>query len=941
MPKQTPVRGSRVLIRDAEWRVRRVDSASYGGNALTCVGLSELVKDETAIFLEELEDIEIVDPAETQFVQDDSSNYRKSFLYLESLLKQTPPTDSDIYIGHKAAMDPLNFQLTPALRALKQHRQRIFIADAVGLGKTLEAGILVSELIKRGRGKRILCLTMKSMLTQFQKELWTRFTIPLVRLDSAGIQRIRKKIPANHNPFYYYDKSIISIDTLKHDNQYRTYIENCEWDIIIIDEAHNVAHRGSTKSQRFQLANLLADKSDTMIMLSATPHDGRPESFASLMKMLNSISIANEHNYDKDDIKGQFIRRYKKDIESQVQQKFKERDIHKVHVKSSQPEEKVFEKLAGLKFGQLDMQRSAGHLFRTTLEKALLSSPQACLETIQNRIKRSKEDDKLGYDLSILQDFADTLEKVDIENFSKYQKLLELLKYDMRFNWNPDQPDDRVVIFTERIRTMKFLKNQLQKDLDISQESIIELHGSMSDMEQQEVVEKFGNKQSPYRLLVASDVASEGINLHYQCNKLIHFDIPWSLMVFQQRNGRIDRYGQTRKPQIYYLMQESETSKIKADKRILELLIDKDQYAQKNIGDSSVFMDEYDIYAEESKTAQGIEEELDQEEFETKYLKNDQDLLDQLMGSSDDHSHETDIPDNSISEMPSLFSSDFQFVESCLQSLPDHLTRQYNIDEDENLITWTLPEELREFYQNLPDEIKPKNWEINLTNQTGKIQREIERSREDEETWPALDYLWELHPVVRWLVDKSLNQFGRKEAPVIELQQGLSPGEKIIVCSGTYPNRQGQPIFHRWCGIPFSRDNGIGELLNFENLVGRLKLNSRKIPNPNNQINTEELQDLLEPALDNALEWLDEQRSEFEDVLDKKLQNHLDELNKYRDRQLKQLSIRFEKDSYLDKKEKEYNKMMDEYIEYVEKTLIINKEPHIQVVAGFVGQNHN
>ena len=295
--------GARILVRDAEWLVRRVDRTSTGGQSLSVVGISELVKNKEAIFLTEVErTVEILDPVDTKLVQDKSSSYQASLLYMESLLRRTAPTDENLYIGHKAAMDLVPYQLDPTIQALQQPRQRILIADAVGLGKTLEAGILLSELIRRGRAKRILVVTIKSMMTQFQKEMWSRFTIPLTRLDSIGIQRIRSRIPTSHNPFYYYDKAIISIDTLKQDAEYRTYLENAYWDVIVVDEAQNVAERGDSASMRAKLAKLLARKSDTLIMLSATPHDGKARSFASLMNMLDPTAIANPDDYGPEDM---------------------------------------------------------------------------------------------------------------------------------------------------------------------------------------------------------------------------------------------------------------------------------------------------------------------------------------------------------------------------------------------------------------------------------------------------------------------------------------------------------------------------------------------------------------------------------------------------------------------------------------------------------------
>ena len=159
---QTIAPGARVVVRDAEWVVRRVDRSSDGGLQLTCDGVSELVRSQEGVFLTAIDtDIELLDPAMTKLVRDKSPGFSASRLYIESQLRQAVPSDEHLHVGHLAAMDSIPYQLDPAKQALRQPRQRILIADAVGLGKTLEAGILVSELIARGRGRRILVLAVK------------------------------------------------------------------------------------------------------------------------------------------------------------------------------------------------------------------------------------------------------------------------------------------------------------------------------------------------------------------------------------------------------------------------------------------------------------------------------------------------------------------------------------------------------------------------------------------------------------------------------------------------------------------------------------------------------------------------------------------------------------------------------------------------------------
>ena len=353
------------------------------------------------------------------------------------------PPGNDLWIGHRAAIDDLPYQLDPALLALEQPRQRILIADAVGLGKTIEMGILLSELINRGKGKRILVVTTKSMMAQFQKELWSRFTIPLVRLDSVGLERVRSRIPTNANPFHHYDKAIISIDTLKQNAEFRVWADKSYWDVIVIDEAHNVAFRGSTLSLRAKLADLLSRRSDTLIMASATPHDGKAASFASLMNMLNPTAIANPDDYGPEDIKGLFLRRYKKDVQEQMAGSFLERQVSKHAVPASPEEEAVYDRLADARFLSFDQTRRTGQLlFKTVLEKSLFSSPAACLETVRQRLRKIDKEKgaEAEKDRVTLGGIAEALERIAPDKFAKYQRLVEILKPGGYMHWDPAKP---------------------------------------------------------------------------------------------------------------------------------------------------------------------------------------------------------------------------------------------------------------------------------------------------------------------------------------------------------------------------------------------------------------------------------------------------------------------------------------------------------------------
>lgn len=938
--------GMRAVIRDEEWLIKRIETNSLGHQVLHCVGVTPLVKDRDAIFLTDLEQIQIVDPASIQLIADSSPFFKRSLLYLESQWRQQLPTDTNLHIGHKAAMDPMPYQLDPAKLSLQRPRQRILIADTVGLGKTLEAGILMSELIARGKGKRILVVTVKSMMTQFQKEMWNRFTIPLVRLDSNRIQKIRASLPSNYNPFFYYDKTIVSIDTLKRDVEYRTHLEKAYWDIIVIDEAHNVAERGDHQAQRSRLAKLLANRSDTMIMLSATPHDGRAKSFASLMNMLDPTAIADPENYTPEDIKGLCIRRFKNDVKDQVNGSFLERQVTLEHCHASAQEEHAFDLLAEM---QLEMDagkaNNTGRLFKTNLEKSLFSSPAACRKSIEARLKKLYKKytaDDIS-DIRLLEELHTALGQVTPENFMRYQKLLELLRSDS-YGWNPKDPGDRVVIFTERIETMNYLAEHLRTDLGLKSSAIQEISGGMSDAEQQRIVEDFGRTESPIRILVASDVASEGLNLHYLSHRLIHFDIPWSLMVFQQRNGRIDRYGQQKRPDIRYLLIESNNKQIKGDMRIIEILIQKEEQALKNIGDPALLLGKFNVEEEETVIAEAIESGSDADTFAQSLDADAQEFnpFEALMAAASE-TEETAIEQLSETVSDETLFTDKEYLEQAVQYL--NQTDSNPVQELQTVSGLDIrltPEMERRLRALIPEEAMPQGETLRLSDDKAFCMEQMRTSMQknmDEAAWPSSQYLWKLHPIFSWVNDKAGLLFKRAEAPVLGLPGVLYPGEALYIVSGSVPNLKSTPLIDEWFGLLY-RDGQFIQRLSMEEVVQKAGLRSARIPNTNCITNQSIVaaSSLLHDVVTQAKTYLTERYQQYQAEMNPKLDAEVDKLIELQEKHKEYYQTTlFEHERQLQEQERRVDKLFDDFTNWVKETLTIQNNPYIRIVSVLMG----
>ena len=554
------------------------------------------------------------------------------------------------------------------------------------------------------------------------------------------------------------------------------------------------------------------------------------------------------------------------------------------------------------------------------------------------------------------------------DNFSKYSKLLELLE---GINWTGKKKNDRLVIFTERIATLKWLAQNLRNDLGLADTAVVELHGGggMSDIDIQKTVDDFGQEASPIRILIASDMASEGINLHYQSHKLVHFDIPWSLMTFQQRNGRIDRYGQQNRPLIWYLMTESANEQIRGDQRILEVLIDKDEQAQVSIGDPSAFLGTNDEEEQEERVAKAMTTDESAEDFSRELDANaahttstelgDLEALLQAAFEGGDltDSSET-VPPTAMRDVPRIFPTVFEFSRAALTRLKENHSRlEFAVDEQARVIEMQTPEDLRERgdfgvgnkrsidTRWMPREAVPADGVIRLTDDPALIDEQIRHSRaNDESSWPKTQYLWEIHPLVDWLGDKAASLFKRREAPVMRVEGALAADEVLFLLNGVVPNRKGHAVIDEWVGIRFKD----GEFLTVEplhELLTALDLR-RERANPGT-LQTDDLAPLVGIAVERARDHVRSVRNATQKRIDDELQEQLLRLETLKGRHQQQLRLRFDPDkgirsaqeAKLDQALTKSDKLFEDYWEWISETrqTADDPNPYVRIVAVFRG----
>ena len=514
----------------------------------------------------------------------------------------------------RSGIDIEDYQLDPVVRAIQMPRVSLLIADDVGLGKTIEAGLVAQEMMLRQRVQKILVVCPSSLQVQWQQQMRDKFGLDFRIVNSELMKQLRRTRGIHVNPWTHYPRLITSIDFLKRDRPLRLMREVLpkegesiyprRFDLLIVDEAHNVAPSGSGNyaidSQRTAAIRLLAPHFEHKMFLTATPHNGYPESFTALLELLDSQRFARGVNPDRSQLEVVMVRRLKRELPPKWDgtPRFPQRKLEAIAVDYT-PEEKAVNRMLGeytnlrRKNAQDNVELYSTEFVLKLLKKRLFSSPAAFLTTLEKHqssidSKRRKSRTSLQKsNLGILrrqlagleEDFADDMayeestdSAIDLTtrlfselNSEEKQLLEQMLDWAETAERNPDSKaqqllawleevirpsgkwsNQRVIIFTEYRATQKWLYDLLANRGFAKDNRLMTMYGGINPDEREKVKAAFqANPEiSNVRILLATDAASEGLDLQNYCSNLIHYEIPWNPNRMEQRNGRIDRHGQ-------------------------------------------------------------------------------------------------------------------------------------------------------------------------------------------------------------------------------------------------------------------------------------------------------------------------------------------------------------------------------------------------------------
>lgn len=538
------------------------------------------------------------------------------------------------------------YQLEPLRRALVAPRANLLLADDVGLGKTIEAGLVIQELFLRHRARTAVIVCPPSLALKWQDEMREKFGLEFTIVNSELMAQVRRTHGLHANPFQLFPRVIVSMAWLPQVRAQRllrdVYAQATNpktgkryaFDVLVVDEAHHVAPsspsviasgRGyAVDTQRTVAVRQIAEKCEHRLFLSATPHNGHPESFTALMAMIDPRRFARGANLDSAALKDVTVRRLKTDLTGKG---FRQRRVKILEITPTDSEQQMFSLLDDIvtKSAKKNGTKPGGDIVTMLLKKRFLSSPFAFGMTLRHYLSskagRGLSDDE--YDDIFGEGQSD--EEEGLWEQDESEKLREskgsdalvaaepgqletLMDWGLGYESRPDsrldrligfldavcRPDgrtwsnERVVVFTEYAHTVDWLARVLnQRGYTDGRLAVIQ--GATLADEREYIRSQFtaDPTKEPVRVLLATDAAGEGIDLQTYCHRLVNFDIPFNPSRLEQRIGRIDRYGQAEEPQVFHFVPAITSSTYGADLSFMERIARKIAQVEYDLGSAN------------------------------------------------------------------------------------------------------------------------------------------------------------------------------------------------------------------------------------------------------------------------------------------------------------------------------------------------------------------